>query len=319
MNINTYTSHKWVNLLHSVLILTGMAVILCLLGWLIAGRPGIVWAFIIGTAVVIITSRISPQAVLRMHNARLLDYKHAPKLHGMVRELSARAGLSFQPALFYIPSPVINAFSVGQKKNAAIALTDGMLRSLSYREILGVMAHEISHVRNNDIWIMNLAEAANRVTGLLSLTGQFLLLLNLPLILMEDYHISWWIIILLIFAPTLSTIMQLSLSRTREFDADMDAAMLTNDPMGLARALAKLEYTTRSWLDRFVWPGQKSGLPSFLLTHPRTEDRIQRLISLARDINEQPWQAPDHSYMDLKTARLPAGTGPLRRLLGKWF
>ncbi|WP_291318985.1 zinc metalloprotease HtpX [Desulfonatronospira sp.] len=319
MNIKTYISRKWINMLHSVLILSGMAVILCLLGWLIAGRPGIVWAFIIGTAVVIITSRISPQAVLRMHNARLLDYRHAPKLHSMVSELSTRAGLSFQPVLFYIPSPGINAFSVGQKKNAAVALTDGMLRSLSYREILGVMAHEISHIRNNDIWIMNLAEAASRVTGLLSLTGQFLLLLNLPLILTQDYHISWWIIILLIFAPTLSTIMQLSLSRTREFDADMDAAMLTNDPMGLARALAKLEYTTRSWLDRFIRPGQKSGLPSFLLTHPRTEDRIQRLISLAGDINEQTWPAPDHSYMDLKTARLPAGAGPLRRLLEKWF
>ncbi|WP_291321856.1 zinc metalloprotease HtpX [Desulfonatronospira sp.] len=318
MNIKTYTSHKWINLLHSVLILSGMAVILCLLGWLIAGRPGIVWTLIIGTAVVTITSRISPKAVLRMHNARLLHYSHAPELHTMVKELSARAGLSLQPALFYIPSPAINAFSVGRKQNAAIALTDGMLRSLSYREILGVMAHEISHIRNNDIWIMNLAEAANKVTSLLSLTGQLLLLLNLPLILMEDYHISWWIIILLISAPTLSTIMQLSLSRTREFDADMDAAMLTNDPMGLARALAKLEYVTRSWLDRLVWPGKKSSLPSFLLTHPRTEDRIQRLISLAGDINEKPCDM-HHSCVKLATNLTPAGPSSLRRLLGRWF
>ncbi len=318
MNSRKYKSRKWLNFIHSFLILAGMALILCVLGWLVAGKAGIFWSLFIGLIVMIITSGIPPQAVLNMHNARRLGFDQTPKLYQIINQLSKRAGLSFSPKLFYIPSRGINAFSVGQRENAAIALTDGMLRSLNYREILGVLAHEISHIRNNDIWIMNLAEAAGKVTSLLSLTGQLLLLINLPLILMEEYHISWWIIAVLIFAPTLSTVMQLALSRTREFEADMDAAMLTNDPVGLAQALHKLENPPVSWLDKVVGRKRKSRVPSILLTHPRTEDRIERLIQMARDTEDQDY---DHSFPvlpeDFVSVRLRMR--PLKRLLRKWF
>lgn len=319
MTPQSYKSHKWLNFFHSVLILTGMGLILCLLGWLMAGKPGIFWSLFIGLMVVIITSRISPTAVLRMQNARFLHRSQAPRIHQVISELSRKAGLSSRPALFYIPGRAVNAFSMGQKEKAVIAMTDGMLRSLNFREIVGVLAHEISHIRNNDIWIMNLADAAGRVTSMLALTGQLLLLLNLPLLLMDEYHISWWIIAVLIFAPTVSAVMQLALSRTREFDADMDAAMLTVDPLGLAQALAKLEYSSGTWLDRILWTGKKSGLPTLLRTHPRTEDRIRRLIRLAEDIKEQPVTGPDRSFAVLPADLHPLRTGPVKRLLSRWF
>lgn len=320
MKENTsYKSHKWLNFLHSALILIAMGLILCLLGWLIAGVPGIFWSLLIGLTVIVITSRMSPLTALKAHNAYALHPSRAPRIYQIVKELSRSAGLSFTPTLYFIPSPSINAYSVGHKHNAVIALTAGMLRSLNNREIIGVLAHEISHIRNNDIWIMNLADAASRVTNLLALTGQFLLLLNLPLILMEEHHISWWIIGLLIFAPSLSALMQLALARTREFDADIDAAMLTNDPLGLAQALAKLEYSTGSWLEKIFWPGKRSEIPSVLRTHPKTEDRIQRLVSLAQDINGRPYMTWEHQHPYLPEDINFTRDKLWQRLLRKWL
>jgi heat shock protein HtpX len=176
---------------------------------------------------------------------------------------------------------MMNAFAVGTQRNAAIGLTDGILRGLELRELTGVLAHEMSHIRNNDMRSMNIADVVTRITNLFSTFGKFLLFLNLPLILMGTYAISWWAILLLIIAPTLSGLLQLALSRTREFDADLDAVQLTHDPIGLMRALQKLEYHSANLWQQVLFPGRGVPDPSIFRTHPHTKDRVARLQELS--------------------------------------
>jgi heat shock protein HtpX len=144
-----------------------------------------------------------------------------------------------------------------------------------------VLAHEISHIRSNDIWVMTLADTVSRLTGGLALMGQLLLFINLPLLLFGAAAISWWAILLLLFAPTISLLLQLALSRTREFDADMDAVEITGDPLGLASALRKLDRHQRGLWQRLLFPGRHTPDSWILSTHPSSEERIRRLAELA--------------------------------------
>ncbi|OQX48459.1 MAG: hypothetical protein B0D87_05510, partial [Candidatus Sedimenticola endophacoides] len=177
--------------------------------------------------------------VLRLYNARPLLPSAAPALSGLTRELARRAGLERVPVLYWIPSRTVNAFSVGSRDDAALALTDGLLRLLSPRELAGVLAHEISHVSNNDMRLMGLADMISRPTHLMSVLGLLLMLLSLPLMMfgMAMFPLSG--MLLLLAAPGISALLQLGLSRVREFDADLEAARITGDPRGLASALAK--------------------------------------------------------------------------------
>ena len=126
---------------------------------------------------------------------------------------------------------------------------------------------------------MGLANVVSRVTGTLSWIGQLLLLINLPMVLFGSYQFPWTLV-LLIGAPSISALLQLALSRTREFDADVDAASLTGNPRGLARALAKMEHLQRGWLQRIPLPGHRLPEPSLFRTHPHTDERIRRLLEL---------------------------------------
>ncbi len=127
---------------------------------------------------------------------------------------------------------------------------------------------------------MTLADLTSRMTPTLSLIGQLLVVINLPLFLLAETSLSWLAILLLILAPAISALLQLALSRTREFDADLSAINLTGEPQGLASALVKLEQQHRGLLERLLTPDRRSPEPSLLRTHPRTEERIQRLLSL---------------------------------------
>ncbi len=194
-------------------------------------------------------------------------------------ERTARAGLESRPELFYVPSRMLNAFAAGTREQSAIAVTDGLLRQLD-----GVLAHEVSNIRSNDLWVMGLADLFSRASSLLSLLGQFLLLLNLQLILFSPVTISWWAILLLIFAPNLSALAQLALSRTREYAADLNAARLTGNPEAPARALARIERVQGGWLERVFLPGRRIPEPSLLRRHPQTEKRIERLRALKPEL-----------------------------------
>jgi len=286
MKQDVVATHDFRNWLHTALLLGSMLLLLALLGWLVGGQTGIIWSIVLGAVLVLVGQQVSPQLVLRMYRARPLTANEAPALYQVMEELARRAQLPFVPVLYYIPSQMLNAFAVGTRRNAAIGLTDGILRGLTLRELTGVLAHEMSHIRNNDMRSMNIADVISRITNLFSTFGKFLLLLNFPLILMGSATISWWAILLLIFAPMLSGLLQLALSRTREFDADLDAMQLTHDPVGLMTALQKLEHYATNIFQQVLFPGRGVPDPSIFRTHPHTKDRIARL----QELNPQEYQ-----------------------------
>ena len=281
MDRQQFNQHKLSNTVQSVLLIGAMAFLLGLLGWLLAGASGVVMALIVCVLVVTFGPSWSPRLILSLYRAQPISAQQAPGLLRIVAELSQRAGLQRPPRLYYIPSQVMNAFAVGSQDDAAIGLTDGLIRRLQPRELAAVLAHEISHVRYNDMWVMNLADVLSRMTIALSQAGLFLLFISVPLILFGLVDISLLALLLLIFAPTLAALLQLALSRTREFDADLGAAELTGDPRGLAAALQKLERYQGGWLEQIFLPGRRLPDPAWLRTHPPTEERIARLMELS--------------------------------------
>lgn len=277
--------HTLLNRLQTLSLILFIGGYLVLLGYLIWGRDGIVWLLLAGTVVVLVSPTASPQLVMRLYRARPLHRSEAPELYRILGQLAERAGLSVLPTLYYLPSRMVNAFAVGSPQQAAVAVTEGLLNTLDYRELSGVLAHEISHIRNNDIRVMGLADMASRLTSTLSTVGQFLLLINLPLILFSNVQVNWLLVMILLFAPQLSALAQLGLSRTREYDADLNAAQLTGDPEGLAKALVKLEQRQRG-LWRILMPGYQIPEPSLLRTHPPTEERVRRLLELKQPVED---------------------------------
>jgi len=280
INDAVWLQHAWLNRLQSLLLLAVMAGFLALLGGLLWGREGIVILLTVGVIGVWFNPVVSPRLVMRLYGATPIRPNQVPALHVAISRLAERAGLPATPTLYYVPSQMLNAFAVGNAERSAVAVTDGLLRRLELRELVGVLAHEISHIRNNDLWVMGLADMFSQTTSMLSLLGQFLLFLNLPLILVSAVPVNWFAVLLLIFAPSLSALMQLALSRTREFSADLNAARLTGDPDGLASALEKIEQLQGGWLERVLMPGRRVPVPSILRTHPETRERIARLMAL---------------------------------------
>ncbi|MEJ2326689.1 MAG: zinc metalloprotease HtpX, partial [Chromatiaceae bacterium] len=207
-------------------------------------------------------------------------------------------------------------------QDAAIAVSDGLLRRMELRELTGVLAHEISHVANGDIRVMAFADLVSRVTGMLSLFGQILLLISLPLWLLSAADIPWLPILLLLFAPTLSALVQLALSRSREYEADRNAAELSGDPEGLASALRKLEYQQAGLWERLFMPTRRIPEPSMLRSHPPTEERVRRLLEL-RDRESLPrplpelWEPSAWDRFGLLAERLPLG--PRWHISGLWY
>jgi heat shock protein HtpX len=214
----------------------------------------------------------------------------------------------------------LNAFATGTPGKAVIGITEGLLRRLSLHELAGVLAHEISHVRNNDLAVMGLADIMTRFTQALSYLALFLAIFNLPAILLGDSDISFLALLLLYLAPTIGSLLQLGLSRTREFDADLEGAELTGDPAALASALGKLErYQGRFWEDMmFPVPSRKIPQPSLLRSHPPTEDRIARLQALrARDL-PAPIEVVEEPMVSL-VGLGPIAMRPRYRFPGVWF
>ena len=272
--------HRLRNVLHTWLLILGSGSLVALIAWILFGTAGIVWAAILTGVGLWSASRISPRMVLELYRARALSPYDLPELHSIVRQLSLRADLAAMPQLYYVPSRMMNAFAVGKTEDSAIAITDGLLRGLSLRQLTGVLAHEISHVRNGDLKVMALGDVLTRLTSLMSTFGLIALAFSLPAMLAAGLDVPWLAILLLIFAPTFGGLMQLALSRAREYDADLDAAGLTGDPQGLASALLTLERRQGRLWEGLLLPGSRLPDPSLLRTHPRTEDRVKRLMSL---------------------------------------
>ncbi|MFN3702070.1 zinc metalloprotease HtpX [Thermomonas sp.] len=282
--------HRGLNRLQTALLVLTLLGIAAIAGSLLLGEQGLWLALASAILALLIEPATASRLTLRLYRARPLYPDEAPELWAMLRELTARAGLPTVPVPHYVPSAVVNAFATGSKNHAAVALTDGLLRSLTPRELTGVLGHEIAHIANEDLRVMGLADSISRLTHLMALLGQITILFSVPALLLGIAEVSWPALLLLAVAPQLALLAQLGLSRVREFDADRLAAELTGDPHGLASALAKIERLSHSWR-AWLLPGWGNPEPSWLRTHPATAERIQRLRELAESMAPQPLQS----------------------------
>ncbi len=318
MHPDRVARHQRNNAIQSFSLVASMALLLALVGWALFGPVGIAWTAALGAGLVLFAPKVSPKVLMRMYNARFVTPDAAPDLHHMLNELSKRAELTHVPQLYYLPSPVMNAFTTGRPSEAAIAVSDGLLRRLTPRELMGVLAHELSHVANNDMRVMALADGASRITSLLPFLALILVVSGAAFGLRGGILTG----LLLLVAPTVMSLIQLALSRSREYDADLDAVTLTGDPEGLAAALRKIEHQQGGLIERVLLPGRKVPDPSILRTHPATQDRIDRLLAL----DERPAEQPALSFAQMTPQQvIPDGVlGPVRRLprwrvTGLWY
>lgn len=317
MKIPSAKHYQRQNHLHSLLLLIAMLGLLALIGLLVIGPEGLFLALAIVMLLVITGPRVSSRFILTLYHARLIHPEQAPQLYESFYKLVDKAEIDYLPALYYLPSPVLNTFTVGLKKDTCIVISDGLLRCLNNRELAAVLAHEISHIRNHDLWVMFIADVLSRLTSFLALLGYVLILLYLPILILYEQSVPWLLLLVLVLAPNISALLQLALSRTREYSADLVAAQLTGDPLGLASALNKLDYYQHSWIERILLPGHRVPDPSLLRSHPTTQSRIRRLNDIAREFTQHS-KMLEKGYADDWLDPAPTHK-PKRHISGLWY
>jgi heat shock protein HtpX len=313
-------AHKERNILHSALLVGGLGLLTVFCAWLMWSWPGVLVASAFIGLLYVLAPRMPPEMIMRMYRARPIDPRQGEQIAYIVAELARRANLAAAPTVYVIPSMTLNAFATGTPEKAAIGITEGLLRKLSLRELAGVLAHELSHVRNNDLAVMSLADVMTRFTQGLSYLAIILAIFNLPSWLLGDTDMPFLGLALLYLAPTIGSLLQLGLSRTREYDADLEGAMLTGDPRALASALDKLErYQGSFWEDLTLpVPSRRIPQPSLLRSHPPTEERIARLLAMERRDMAPPIEVVEEPMVSM-VGMSPAGMQPRYRFPGVWY
>ena len=282
------------NTIKTVVLLTSLTVLLVLVGRMLGGTAGMVLAFGLAIAMNFGAYWFSDKMALAMTGAREVTPEQAPELYRMVERLASRANLPM-PRLFVIETPTPNAFATGRDPaHAAVAVTTGITKMLSREELAGVVAHELAHVRNRDTLIAAaVATVAGAITMLANMAQWAMIFGGFGRSDDEEGAGAGGLIggLLMIFlAPMAAMIIQLALSRTREFDADATGAAILGDPMPLASALEKLEAGNKAMplavnptmAHQFtVQPLAGGGLASLFSTPPATAERVARLRQLA--------------------------------------
>jgi heat shock protein HtpX len=278
------------NRFKTAVLLTALTLLLVAMGGAIGGRGGMMFAFFIACAMNFFSYWFSDKIVLRMYGAQEITEVQNPMFYGIVRNLSARAGLPM-PKVYMIPSDSPNAFATGRNpEHAAVAATEGIMRILPPEELEGVMAHEMSHVANRDILISTIAAT---IAGAISMLGN---MLQWAAIFGsrsdDDEGGGWGGLAMAIIAPIAAMLIQLAVSRSREYLADESGARMCGHPLALANALRKLESGSRMLPMQdarpatahlfIVNPLTASGLMQLFSTHPPMEERIARLERMAR-------------------------------------
>jgi heat shock protein HtpX len=316
--------HAALNTRDTVVLLSSLAVVLGIGAWVAMGPLGLGWAAIAVGLCVLFAHRVPPALVMQLYRAQPIDIRQGGQLVAITAQLAGRAGLSRPPDLYVVPSLTLSAFAAGRPGHAAIAITEGLLRRLTLREIAGVLAHEAGHIGNNDLGVMALADALTRLTQALAYAAIAMALANVYGSLHGEHYFPWIGVLALYFAPTLASLLQLALSRAREYDADLTAARLTGDPLGLASALRRLErYTGTVWEDMMLpVPARRVPFPSLLRSHPDTEDRVRRLLAWSADgpagASVAPLEIRDEPMISLAGLG-PGEMHPRYRFPGVWF
>lgn len=301
---------------------TGLAL---LLGVMLALSLFTLWSWpgaLAAVAVVALTYAgapfVPPEAQLKLYRAEPLDVRHGQPFYQMTTVLAERAGLASTPTLYVIPSLTVNAFSTGRPGHAAVALTEGLLRRLGLAETGAVLAHEISHIRNDDLKAMARADALSRIAQLMWIGSLGLLAFRLPDYLAGQSRMPWLAICTLFAAPALSSLVQLTVSRTREFDADLDAVRLTGHQRQVASAIANLEDYRGSFAEDVLLPSRRIPMPSLLRAHPSTTSRLARLERI-EPMPQHPPLAVQEAPMVTMVGHGPGSLRPRYRLTGLWY
>lgn len=276
------------NWLKTSILMAGIMALFGVLGAYIGGSSGMLLALLFGGAMNVFSYWFSDTMVLKMYNAREVDEYSAPQFYNMVRELAQRADLPM-PRVYLIDEAQPNAFATGRNPdNAAVAATTGILNLLSAREICGVMAHELAHVRHRDILISTISAT---MAGAISALANFAMFFGGRDSEGRSNPIAGLAMALL--APIAASLIQMAISRSREFEADRGGAEISGDPHALADALAKIDAYARGIPMQvaeehpataqmmIMNPLSGGGIASLFSTHPATEERVARLRAMA--------------------------------------
>ncbi len=278
------------NWLKTAILMAGIVALFGAIGAVIGGQQGMLVALAIGGVMNFFAYWFSDRLVLSMYRAQEVDETSAPQLYGTVKELAARAGLPM-PRVYLIDEVQPNAFATGRNpEHAAVAATTGILRLLTPRELRGVMAHELTHVKHRDILISTLSAT---VAGAISTLANFGMLFGGHRDEEGGGDNPILAILVLVLAPIAAMLIQFAISRTREFGADRGGAEISGDPRALADALAKIDAYARgiplaaaeanpaTAQMMIVNPLSGGGIKGLFSTHPSTEERIARLLAMA--------------------------------------
>lgn len=279
-------------MLRTTILLGALTGLIMLFGQYMGGQGGLVIAFIFAVVMNFGSYWFSDKIVLRMYGAHEVTEAQAPQLHRIVHNLTVRAGLPM-PKLYVIQSDGANAFATGRNpSHAAVAVTEGIMRLMDEREITGVLAHELAHVKNRDILISSVAATLAGVIMMLANMAQWAAIFGMGRSDDDDDGGGMIGMLAMAFlAPLAASIIQMAISRTREFAADKTGAEMCSDPLGLASALSKLGLASeRIPMDAspqtahffIVNPLSGQSFARFFSTHPPLEERISRLRSMAR-------------------------------------
>jgi heat shock protein HtpX len=279
------------NWLKTSILMAGIVALFGVVGAAIGGQQGMLIALLFGGATNLWAYWFSDKMVLRMYNAREVDAASSPYLYNMVAELAQRAQLPM-PRVYIIDEAQPNAFATGRNpENAAVAATTGIIQMLSARELRGVMAHELAHVKNRDILISTISAT---VSGAISALAQFGMFFGGGRDSEGRPANPVLSIAVAILAPIAAMLIQMAISRTREFGADREGAAISGDPEALASALAKIDAYARgipmptaeahpeTGQMMIMNPLSGGGLRGLFSTHPSTEERVARLMAMAQ-------------------------------------
>jgi heat shock protein HtpX len=282
------------NLVKTGVLLAALTVLLVLIGGALGGQNGMLMAFVLAMVMNFGSYWFSDKIVLAMYRAQPVDERSAPDLYRIVRNLATRASMPM-PRVFIIPGDAPNAFATGRNpQHAAIAVTEGIMRIMSEEELEGVLAHELSHVRNRDTLIMAIAATLAGAITYMAHMAQWAMIFGGGRRDSEEGEGGGGLIgglVMIVLAPIAATLIQLAVSRSREFQADATGAQIAGQPWGLAKALEKLEmaskavpmHATPATAHLFIVnPLTGGGWTTLFATHPPIAERVARLRALAR-------------------------------------
>ena len=284
------------NLMKTGVLLAALTVLVVLIGGALGGQNGMVMALVLAMVMNLGSYWFSDKIVLRMYGAQPVDEAAAPALHRIVRTLATRAGIPM-PKVYIIPGETPNAFATGRNpQHAAVAVTEGILRIMSEEELEGVLAHELSHVQNRDTLIMAIAATLAGAITYMAHMAQWAMIFGGGRRDSDENESGGGGLIggllMIVLAPLAATLIQLAVSRSREFQADASGAQMAGQPEGLARALEKLEMASRVVAPMNATPATAhlfivnpltgGGWTTLFSTHPPIAERVARLRAMAR-------------------------------------